>query len=316
MSDLNTNSGLFWAILLLTLIGGLRILSILWWCLKNVYTNYLRSGHDLAQRYGKGTWVVVTGGSDGIGKGWCEELASLGFNICIVARNENKMQAVTKELGLAFGIKTKYIVLDFAKNTEITQYEKAFEELKGLDVSILVNNVGISAGGPYHEWSSQKIQDFVTVNIYSQLAFTRYFIPKLLERHEWGQHSAIISMGSLSSYVPVGNLFAMYTGVKKFNHIFSLAIAEELRGKVDVISVTPGGVKSNLSDQYKYDKGNSYPTPQMLVRGALRDLGHQDTTAGLSKFKFTKNMCQWIDYHQTGLGFVIKGNEKLYKSSI
>lgn len=39
------------------------------------------------QRYGNNTWVVVTGGSDGIGLGFCEEFAALGFNICIIARN-------------------------------------------------------------------------------------------------------------------------------------------------------------------------------------------------------------------------------------
>lgn len=47
---------------------------------------------DYADRYGVNTWAVVTGGSDGLGLGFCEELANLGFNICMISRNKNKMQ--------------------------------------------------------------------------------------------------------------------------------------------------------------------------------------------------------------------------------
>lgn len=42
---------------------------------------------NFTERYGENTWAIVTGGSDGIGLGFCEELADLGFNICMIARN-------------------------------------------------------------------------------------------------------------------------------------------------------------------------------------------------------------------------------------
>lgn len=47
----------------------------------------LRSTAHLAGRYGKGSWAVITGGSDGIGLAMGKELASRGFNIVIVARS-------------------------------------------------------------------------------------------------------------------------------------------------------------------------------------------------------------------------------------
>jgi FlaA1/EpsC-like NDP-sugar epimerase len=50
--------------------------------------HYLRSPYKLIERYGKeDSWVVVTGGSDGIGAEICEQMAKEGFNICIVGRN-------------------------------------------------------------------------------------------------------------------------------------------------------------------------------------------------------------------------------------
>ena len=69
---------------------------------------------------GKECWAVITGGSDGIGLAMAHNLAAQGFNICIVARNEQKMKDcladITKKVSPAFpGFKTMYIVADFGK---------------------------------------------------------------------------------------------------------------------------------------------------------------------------------------------------------
>ena len=53
---------------------------------------------NLHSRY-SGGWAVVTGGTDGIGLGYCEELAQRKFNICIVSRNKQKLGETAKKLG-------------------------------------------------------------------------------------------------------------------------------------------------------------------------------------------------------------------------
>ena len=53
---------------------------------------------DLAERYGKGSWALITGASDGIGKAYAFELAREGFNIILMARNREKTEAVVREL--------------------------------------------------------------------------------------------------------------------------------------------------------------------------------------------------------------------------
>jgi NADP-dependent 3-hydroxy acid dehydrogenase YdfG len=51
--------------------------------------NYLRTEYNFLERYGKtDSWVVVTGGSDGIGLEICEKMAEKGFNICIIGRSQ------------------------------------------------------------------------------------------------------------------------------------------------------------------------------------------------------------------------------------
>ena len=60
---------------------------ILWALVKSILPE-----KNYAERYGANSWAIVTGGSDGLGLGFCEEFATLGFNICMIARNQQKMQ--------------------------------------------------------------------------------------------------------------------------------------------------------------------------------------------------------------------------------
>ena len=76
--------------------GSLMILSTTLQFLKflnrHITRQYFYDPDQLFNKYGeKGSWAVVTGGSDGIGFEMCKQLANQGFNICIVSRNEKKM---------------------------------------------------------------------------------------------------------------------------------------------------------------------------------------------------------------------------------
>lgn len=60
---------------------------------------------------------MVTGGSDGIGLGFCEELAALGFNICMIARNKTKMDDALAKIKTSCEnrIHTEYVIADFSQ---------------------------------------------------------------------------------------------------------------------------------------------------------------------------------------------------------
>lgn len=81
----------------LAVIGGLYFIvflaKLLWSCIKSILPS-----KNYQQRYGENSWAVITGGSDGIGLGFCEELAALGFNICMIARNREKMDTALKRI--------------------------------------------------------------------------------------------------------------------------------------------------------------------------------------------------------------------------
>jgi 17beta-estradiol 17-dehydrogenase / very-long-chain 3-oxoacyl-CoA reductase len=105
---------------------------------------------NLYKRYGGG-WAIVTGASDGIGKGYALQLAKAGFNVCLMARNKERLAEVAAEVRSKYTVSTKVIVQDFGKLTneeEINELKAKIEDfVKDHDTSILVNNVGYASTG-------------------------------------------------------------------------------------------------------------------------------------------------------------------------
>ena len=107
-------------------------------------------------RYGKDSWAVVTGSTDGIGKASAIYLAKEGFNVVLISRTLERLQNVAKEVEAAAKsagktIKTKVVQLDFTKTYDAATFKRIYEnDLKSLDISILVNNVGMVGGKLTH----------------------------------------------------------------------------------------------------------------------------------------------------------------------
>ncbi|RXM96696.1 Testosterone 17-beta-dehydrogenase 3 [Acipenser ruthenus] len=87
-----------------------------------------------------GEWAVITGGTDGIGRAYAFELAKRGMNIVLISRTLEKLNKVAKEIEDDTGRSVKVIASDFTREDI---YENIEDNLKGLDVGILVNNVGM-----------------------------------------------------------------------------------------------------------------------------------------------------------------------------
>lgn len=71
-------------------------------------------------------------------------------------------------------------------------------EIKELDVSILVNNVGVDVLAPYHTLTEQQISNLVAVNCTTTALMNRIFIPAFMERRKRGERSAIVNVASLA----------------------------------------------------------------------------------------------------------------------
>jgi 17beta-estradiol 17-dehydrogenase / very-long-chain 3-oxoacyl-CoA reductase len=246
--------------------------------LKFLYKNFIRKRLNLLKRYGNNSWVLVTGASDGIGKSFCEEFASEGFNIILVSRTLSKLQSVESELKSKFpSIQTHVIEFDFDKLTKLQDYKNYFKNvLENFDVSILVNNVGINhVSLPFEYYDLEDVYKFININVIPQAVLTKLFVEKLSKR---SSRSGIIN---LSSYATFGALpyNAMYCATKSYNDVLSRALSYEYQLKnVDFLSVKPLFAETPLSKMKA--NGFSVITAKQSVRGIVNDLGHENYTEG------------------------------------
>jgi 17beta-estradiol 17-dehydrogenase / very-long-chain 3-oxoacyl-CoA reductase len=88
---------------------------------------------------------LATGATDGIGKAYALALAEQGLSIVLISRTEAKLQDVQKEIDAKGyeGVETKYVVCDYS-NFDQKAKNTVAAAIKGLDVGVLINNVGVS----------------------------------------------------------------------------------------------------------------------------------------------------------------------------
>ena len=182
------------------ILGFLTTVSILF----QLFRNLLKAFYplkDLSKRYGPGSWAVVTGASDGIGKGFAIVLARNGFSVCLVARNPEKLERVKASIQKQVpGAQIKCITADFKNSAQPGFFDKIEKELTGLDISLLVNNVGVAVIDYFNKVPEQLLIDSVVINLLPQVMLTRKLINRFLTRK--GYKSGIVNVSSYGRDTP------------------------------------------------------------------------------------------------------------------
>nr|XP_020827369.1 testosterone 17-beta-dehydrogenase 3 isoform X2 [Phascolarctos cinereus] len=187
---------------LLILVGALVCLNYLLKCVKFFKYFLLRLWNPLPKSFFRsmGEWAVITGAGDGIGKAYSYELAKRGLNIVMISRTLEKLQEVAKEIEQATGSHVKIIQADFTKDDI---YENIKENLQGLEIGILVNNVGMFHNYfPCHFLNEpDEVQNLIHCNISSVVkAFVRMFSKALqVEYKEKGIIIQVVTPYSIST---------------------------------------------------------------------------------------------------------------------
>lgn len=234
-------------------------------------SNFLLSGVNL-RKYGRaGSWAVVTGASDGLGKEYASQLAARGFNLVLVSRTKTKLETLAKELEQKYigrGLQIKIHAMDFAQDDD-ADYEQLAELIRALDVAILINNVGQSHSMPvsFLETPKEELQNIVTVNCLGTLKVTRVVAPILKER----KHGLILTMGSFGGWTPTPYL-ATYSGSKAFLQQWSNALSSELADDhIDVYLVLSHLVTTAMSKVRR--PSLLVPNARNFVKSALGKVG-------------------------------------------
>jgi len=171
----------------------------------------------------KGKVAIVTGASSGLGVQFAKALARAGADVAILARRQEKLEAVKKEIEQEFSVKVLALPCDALKNSDIATAVKKIHQHFGR-IDILINNAGVATVAPSHEHSDEEWERVVDTNLNSVFYFCRE-VGKVMVKQKYGK---IINLGSIHSRVAMPNLpIAAYAASKGGVFMLTKALAVE-----------------------------------------------------------------------------------------
>ncbi|KAK9108349.1 hypothetical protein Syun_024360 [Stephania yunnanensis] len=259
----------FWCVPLFFL-GCISILKTSLGLLNWVYVSFLRPPKNL-KKYG--SWALVTGPTDGIGKGFAFELAGKGLNLVLVGRNPEKLSEVSEAIKAKFGkIQIKNVVVDFAGDLS-EGIQRIGEAIEGVDVGVLINNVGISY--PYaryfHEVDEQLLKNLLKINVEGTTKVTQVVLQGMVKR----KRGAIVNIGSgAATVIPSDPLYAVYAGTKAYINQFSRSLyVEYKKSGIDVQCQVPLYVATKMASIRR--ASFMVPSTSGYARAAMRWIGYE-----------------------------------------
>jgi len=248
------------------IVGGIYVVKFILTLLEGIYARLLRPGKNL-KRYG--SWALVTGATDGIGKAMAFEMAKKGMNILLISRTLDKLKETQNELEKKYPkIQCKILAIDFSKFDDNAKSTLS-NEVKNIDVGIVVNNVGISYDYTtyFHEITNERVEQLISMNVESTTYVTRIILPQMLERKK----GAIINISSFAG-VSTSPLLSQYGAAKSYVAMFSRALHYELKGKgIHVQCQVPLFVATKLA---KLRESLFTPTPASYAKAAVAAIGY------------------------------------------
>jgi uncharacterized protein len=187
--------------------------------------------------------ALVTGASSGIGEQFARQLAVRGWELVLVARRADRLEALAEDLPTT----AQAIPCDLA--TEAASLREKVAEL-GVDVDLLVNNAGFGTSGPFLDHDPARDAEQVRLNCEAIVTLAHAFLPPMVERGRGG----IINVASTAGMQPLP-YESVYAATKAFAISFTDALHTELRGSgVRVLAVNPGPVPTEWQEVAGYPR--------------------------------------------------------------
>jgi hypothetical protein len=206
--------------------------------------------------------AVVTGASAGIGKEFCERLAKRQYDLIVVARDGNRLEALKLDLEQRHGIEVEVFPADLTIDTDVSLLAERIARSPRLD--LLVNNAGFGTRGPLADASPAQQESMLQLHVVTPMRLSQAALPVLLKNHR----GAIINVSSVASFV-FSAYNVNYCATKAYLTTFSEGLASELAGTgVRVQALCPGFTRSEFHQRMEIDTGE-IPAWMWMSAGAV-----------------------------------------------
>lgn len=200
-----------------------------------------------------GKVIVITGASSGLGETTARHLASLGANVVLGARRENRLQDISNEINQKSNGKSTYLKTDVTKKEDVQALvNKAVSEFGKLDV--IINNAGLMSIAPLSETKVDEWDRMIDINIKGVLYGIAAALP-VFEKQENGHFINVSSVAGVKVFSPGGTV---YSGTKFAVRAISEGLRHEVGGKIRTTTIEPGAIDSELKHGSSHKESSDF----------------------------------------------------------
>lgn len=258
------------------------------------YKYYQQQMKDFKNKYGNG-YIIITGGTEGLGKSYAEELASLGYDLIIISRNSEKLSKIKEEL-MKKNVNIETIPFDFS-SLDTDLYEKLGAELSKYKICSVINNAAAFSTKKTGDFSYDELKNLISVNCLGSVLLNKTLWTQLNKKNE---ESAIINIGSQYVDRRSANRSQIYFSTKYFTNIYSQTLAKQIfKPKIHVSTVYPGLIRTKMFKQFHqqeetFFEGLLIENPDYLAKQSLRCVGYENDIYGSQRQAFMHYLLKYI----------------------
>jgi len=189
--------------------------------------------------------ALVTGSTAGIGNAFVRRLARDRYDLVLVSRDGQRLEALASELRAAYGVQVEVLAADLAEDDGCRDVEARLAD-RDRPVDVLVNNAGFSVNRRFVNGDIEDEERMLRVLVRAVLRLTRAAVPGMLER----RHGTVVNVSSVAGFMPQGT----YSAAKAWVTTFTQGLAGDLAGTgVRVLALCPGFTHTELHERAGID---------------------------------------------------------------